>query len=82
MRDGWTGDQLGAALQADRAALDGAMFSVWLHGNWRHLTKIMTTEQREAAADAVEREHERDLADDPGMVWSEETQQHLRWWRL
>ena len=35
--------------------LDGAMHSVWLHGHWRWLTQNMTTEQREAAADAVDR---------------------------
>lgn len=35
--------------------LDGAMHSVWLHGNWRWLTQNMTTPQREAAADAVDR---------------------------
>lgn len=35
--------------------LDGAMLSVWIHGNWRHLTKDMTTSQKEAAAEAVQR---------------------------
>lgn len=35
--------------------LDGAMFSVWLHGNWRWLTRKMTTAQREAAWASVQR---------------------------
>lgn len=33
--------------------LDGAMHSVWLHGQWRWLTSNMTTEKREAAVAAV-----------------------------
>jgi hypothetical protein len=33
--------------------LDGAMFSVWLHGDWTWLTKKMTAEEREAAVEAV-----------------------------
>jgi hypothetical protein len=37
------------------SALDGAMHSVWLNGNWEWLLKEMTTEQKEAATDAVER---------------------------
>lgn len=36
-------------------ALDGAMHSVWLHGNWRFLTMKMTTQEREAAWTAVKR---------------------------
>lgn len=34
--------------------LSAAMHSVWLHGDWRWLTKNMTTEEREASADAVQ----------------------------
>lgn len=33
--------------------LDSAMFSVWLHGDWRWLTRKMTTEERAAAVGAV-----------------------------
>jgi hypothetical protein len=47
-----------AALLAERtqfAALDSAMHSVWLHGNWWWLTRNMTTPEKEAAADAVDR---------------------------
>lgn len=42
-------------LKTEPAPMDGAMHSVWLHGKWRWLTSKMTTEQREAAADAVQR---------------------------
>lgn len=35
--------------------LDAAMFSVWLHGDWRYLTEQMTTPEKEAAWAAVER---------------------------
>lgn len=60
------------------APIDGAMHSVWLHANWRFLTMKMTTEEREAAADAVQRyndwlnRHDDDLATQP---------LNLRWWR-
>jgi hypothetical protein len=36
-------------------AMDGACHSVWLHGKWRWLTRKMTTAEKEAFADAVER---------------------------
>ncbi|BAL87332.1 hypothetical protein AMIS_21120 [Actinoplanes missouriensis 431] len=54
---------------------DGAMHSVWLHGDWRWLTRNMTTEEREAAADAVQR-HSNLLNDGDGA--GELTS--LRWW--
>jgi hypothetical protein len=60
------------------APADGAMHSVWLHGKWRWLTSKMTTEQREAAADAVQRYSDwLGQQDDelPGEVLD------LRWWR-
>jgi hypothetical protein len=61
---------------------DAAWHSIWLHGNWRFLTKQMTTEEKEYAADAVEREWRRMEAEDPkGMAVSEESLAHLRWWR-
>lgn len=59
---------------------DGAWHSVWLHGNWRWLTKNMTTEQREAAADGVER-YWKVLDDGTEDDASPETRAHLRWWR-
>ncbi len=45
--------------------LDGAMHSVWLHGNWRWLTSNMTTEEKEAALAAVVRHNQR-IHDDIG----------------
>lgn len=58
---------------------DGAWHSVWLHGDWRWLTRNMTTEQREHAADAVAR-YSAYLAqqdNEPGRGEPED----LRWWR-
>lgn len=58
--------------------LEAAMHSVWLHGNWRWLTRNMTTEQREAAADAVQRYSDwltRDEDEQGSNVLD------LRWWR-
>ncbi len=57
--------------------LDAAMFSVWLHGNWRWLTTQMTTDEREAAADAVRRH---DVASDDGLT-DPIGDESLRWWR-
>jgi hypothetical protein len=68
-------DEIGAALQQRLAALDGAVHSVWLHGKWRWLTSNMTTEQREAAADAVQRHS---VVIDPDEPLTDED---LRWWR-
>ena len=34
---------------------DAVIHSVWLHGDWKAVTKPLTTEQKEAMADAVER---------------------------
>lgn len=61
----------------ERAALthlDAAMHSVWLHGKWRWLTRNMTTEEKEAAADAVDRHN---------ATWPEADRGALveRWWR-
>jgi hypothetical protein len=58
---------------------DAAWHSVWLHGNWRYLTKNMTTTEREHAADAVQR-YDNYLAAidedaDRGGI------DGLRWWR-
>jgi hypothetical protein len=53
---------------------DAAWHSVWLHGNWRYLTKQMTTAEREHAADAVARYSAHLEPDEPEI-------DDLRWWR-
>lgn len=58
---------------------DAAWHSVWLHGNWRWLTKNMTTGEREHAADAVAR-YGQHLNSIDGADHSEEPD-GLRWWR-
>lgn len=57
---------------------DAAWHSVWLHGNWRWLTKNMTTPEREHAADAVDRYSAHLNAEDPDL---EAEIADLRWWR-
>lgn len=59
--------------------MDGAMHSVWLHGDWRWLTRNMTTPQREYAADAVQRYSFR-LGEGDGD-WEPLSVDGLRWWR-
>lgn len=62
--------------QAERANLDSAMHSVWLHGKWRWLTQNMTSEEREAAVRAIERHWAAtDLATGDPIPHS-----NLRWW--
>ncbi|MFD1278045.1 hypothetical protein [Streptomyces kaempferi] len=53
---------------------DAAWHSVWLHGNWRYLTKQMSTPEREHAADAVQRYSSHLEPDEPEI-------DGLRWWR-
>jgi hypothetical protein len=53
---------------------DAAWHSVWLHGDWRWLTKNMTTPEREHAADAVQRYSTHLEPDEPEI-------DDLRWWR-
>lgn len=53
---------------------DAAWHSVWLHGNWRYLTKQMATQEREHAADAVARYSAHLEPDEPEIT-------DLRWWR-
>lgn len=53
---------------------DAAWHSVWLHGNWRHLTKNMPTPEREHAAAAVRR-YSAHLEPDEAEIAG------LRWWR-
>lgn len=61
---------------AERAHLDSAMHSIWLHGNWHWLTRNMTTEEREAAAAAVERSWAADTMADGEPA----PRVNLRWW--
>lgn len=63
-----------------RRVEDAAWASVELHGNWRFLTKQMTTEERTAAADAVQRHWDVIEADDPGLTHGPDSQAALRWW--
>lgn len=58
---------------------DAAWGSVWLHGNWKWLTKNMTTPDREHAADAVAR-WSAALAKNDGDLERAEPD-GLRWWR-
>ncbi|WP_331764774.1 hypothetical protein [Streptomyces sp. NBC_01238] len=60
-------------------AENGAWHSVWLHGNWRYLTRNMTTPEREHAAQCVER-YSRHLAELDGEP-HRSGPQGLRWWR-
>ena len=59
--------------------MDGAMHSIWLHGDWRWITRSMTTQQREYAADAVQRYSFWLNEDSAGLdpLGTDE----LRWWR-
>lgn len=57
------------------AALDAAMHTVWLHGDWFWLTRSMTTEEKEAAAAAVRR-HDVGTGEPGGPIDDRE----LRWW--
>lgn len=74
-----TGDAVSRATTDEPTPVEGAMHSVWLHGNWRWLTSKMTTPEREAAADAVQRYNDwlkRDI-DEP----NDDLGKGLRWWR-
>lgn len=59
--------------------LDAVMHSVWLHGNWRYLTKQMTTEEKEAAwaavlrHDALTQDEDIERLDPNSPAWA--------WWR-
>jgi hypothetical protein len=58
---------------------DAAWGTVWLHGNWKWLTKNMTTPERELAADAVARWSAVLNAEDEDLEAGEP--EGLRWWR-
>lgn len=59
--------------------LDAAMYSIYLYGNWRNLTRNMITPYREAAADAVDRYAAHLKALDPKLEgWIVGAD---RWWR-
>ncbi|MGW2724779.1 hypothetical protein [Streptomyces sp. NPDC001492] len=57
---------------------DSAWHTVWLHGDWRELTRHMDAGQRTLAADAVAR-HSRRLALQDGDG-SHTEPANLRWW--
>ena len=61
-------------LRDEARDLDAAMHSVWFHGNWQWLTFKMTTAEKEAAADAVDRHTATYPSDDRGRPVD-------RWWR-
>lgn len=58
---------------------DAAWGAVWLHGNWKWLTKNMTTPEREHAADAVACWSAALNAEDHDLEAGEP--EGLRWWR-
>jgi len=68
-----------ARIAGERIASDSAWASVWLHGDWRSLTRKMTTAERNAAADAVERRWAMDQAEDPSLTY-DASRAALRWW--
>lgn len=72
-------DAVLAELEKAQALADAAWGSVWLHGKWSWLTKNMSTEQREYAADCVARWSAALNADDPNLEVGEP--EGLRWWR-
>lgn len=67
------------ALIDQSAEHNGAWHAAWLHGDWHDLTRHMTTEQREAAALAVERHWE--PATGTHNDKSDLTRAALWWWR-
>jgi hypothetical protein len=59
--------------------LDAAMYTIYLYGNWRSLTRKMTTERRDAAADAIDRYAAHLVQLDPKLGgWIVRAD---RWWR-
>lgn len=56
--------------------IEDACFSVWLHGDFGYLTKKMTTEERNAFADGIDRARVRMHAED-----NEEATPIHRWWK-
>lgn len=63
-----------------RRVTDAAWHSVWLHSNWRWLTSNMTTEEKNAVADAVQR-HWAATREGPEDDVHPDALQALRWWR-
>jgi hypothetical protein len=63
-----------------RRVEDAAWGSVYLHGHWHFLTSKMTTEERTAAADAVDRDWARVEAEDPSLTHGADSRAALRWW--
>jgi hypothetical protein len=71
----------GLALQHEvlGEANDDAWGSVWLYGNWKHISTKMTNIERELAADAIMRWNERIGRED--QTHDEIDPRGLRWWR-
>lgn len=71
----------GLALQHDvlGEVNDDAWGSVWLHGDWKHISAKMTNVERELAADAIERWGDRVEREDQEM--DSINPRYLRWWR-
>lgn len=63
-------------VSASQDALDAACHSAYLHIKWKYVTKQMTTEEKEAFADACDRAAEHAAREDGNKP-------HLvpRWWR-
>lgn len=57
-------------------ALDHAALAIWLHGDWKWLTGKMSSDEREALADAVDRARAEFNCDDVRKPLT-----HHRWWR-
>lgn len=67
--------------QQDEARVieDEAWGTVYLHSKWRYITTKMSTPEREAAADAVERWNAKLNAHDDNIGPMDQTV--LRWWK-
>jgi uncharacterized protein YeaC (DUF1315 family) len=65
-----------ATLEEQREQYENLLGSIWLNIPWHHVTKELTTEQKELFADAVDAWSARLNEDDPH--W---TAPVTRWWR-
>ncbi|MFB7858800.1 hypothetical protein [Rhodococcus qingshengii] len=68
------------AEETDGTVPNSAWHSIWLHGRWEDLTRYMTTEEREHAADSVAR-YSRYLAITGEGETDYKEVTGLRWWR-
>lgn len=60
-----------------RTELEGLLSSIWLYVPWVHVTKQLTTGQKELWADAIDAHHARMNANEPHVNLSPVE----RWWR-